>query len=363
MGQPRVPKAVGCIGRALIPWRAAVMTFALASTALTGQDSVATLRLDVQRLGPQRGERAPDFTLPDQFGQPRSLTSLMGPKGLMLVFYQSADWNPFCRTQLAELQQKRAEISAAGFGLAAISYDEPVILADFAGRRNITFPLLYDSGSEIIRRYGIFNTTVPESDRKSYGIPFPGTFIIARDGRVESRAFVPASQERVTASTMLMKLGAQLAVPVTTVSTPQATLTSFATDSVVAPGSVFALVVDGMPSAGMHVYAPGVTGYVPLALEIDSTTGLRVKVPAYPPPEIYHFAPLDERVPVYQGPFRVVQEVVLDAAFGGALTGELVIRGTLRYQACSDSICFPPRDVPMTWRVTVRRLDREGAPR
>jgi cytochrome oxidase Cu insertion factor (SCO1/SenC/PrrC family) len=47
---------------------------------------------DVQKLGPQIGTRVPDFTLLDQKGQPRTLASLMGPKGLMLVFFRSADW-------------------------------------------------------------------------------------------------------------------------------------------------------------------------------------------------------------------------------------------------------------------------------
>jgi hypothetical protein len=42
--------------------------------------------------GPAVGSRVPDFTLPDQNGQARSLHSLMGPKGLMLVFFRSADW-------------------------------------------------------------------------------------------------------------------------------------------------------------------------------------------------------------------------------------------------------------------------------
>jgi cytochrome oxidase Cu insertion factor (SCO1/SenC/PrrC family) len=47
---------------------------------------------DVQKLGPQVGSRVPDFTLLDQKGQQRTLASLMGPKGLMLVFFRSADW-------------------------------------------------------------------------------------------------------------------------------------------------------------------------------------------------------------------------------------------------------------------------------
>jgi len=47
---------------------------------------------DVQKLGPQVGTRVPAFTLLDQKGQSRTLASLTGPKGLMLVFFRSADW-------------------------------------------------------------------------------------------------------------------------------------------------------------------------------------------------------------------------------------------------------------------------------
>ncbi len=50
------------------------------------------LRIDVSTLGPQVGERVPDFTLQDQRGQEQTLQSLMGPRGLMLVFIRSADW-------------------------------------------------------------------------------------------------------------------------------------------------------------------------------------------------------------------------------------------------------------------------------
>ena len=47
---------------------------------------------DVATLGPQVGDKVPDFALPDQKGQTRSLASLAGPKGLVLVFSRSADW-------------------------------------------------------------------------------------------------------------------------------------------------------------------------------------------------------------------------------------------------------------------------------
>ena len=52
--------------------------------AVRGED-----RLDV---GPKIGEPAPNFTLPDQNGQPRTLDSVKGPRGAVLVFFRSADW-------------------------------------------------------------------------------------------------------------------------------------------------------------------------------------------------------------------------------------------------------------------------------
>jgi hypothetical protein len=56
------------------------------------QSSLQPTLPDVQKLGPQIGTRVPDFTLLDQKGQSRTLASLTGPKGLMLVFFRSADW-------------------------------------------------------------------------------------------------------------------------------------------------------------------------------------------------------------------------------------------------------------------------------
>jgi hypothetical protein len=48
--------------------------------------------IDVSKLGPQVGERVPDFRLSDQHGEAWTLSSVTGPNGAMLVFYRSADW-------------------------------------------------------------------------------------------------------------------------------------------------------------------------------------------------------------------------------------------------------------------------------
>ena len=64
-----------------------------AGDAAGGQAAGSTrVKVDVARLGPQVGERVPDFSLPDQTGRVRNLDSIMGPRGAMLVFLRSADW-------------------------------------------------------------------------------------------------------------------------------------------------------------------------------------------------------------------------------------------------------------------------------
>ena len=87
-----------------------------------------------------------------------------------------------------ELQGRVKELRKRGLNVAAISYDPVSVLADFAGRRHITFPLLSDTGSATITRYGILNTTVSSTDRLR-GLPFPGTFILDRRGVVTARFF------------------------------------------------------------------------------------------------------------------------------------------------------------------------------
>lgn len=66
-----------------------------AMTSAVWQDSTpapATQLAEVETIGPKVGDTVPDFALRDQRGQLRSLDSVMGPKGAMLVFFRSADW-------------------------------------------------------------------------------------------------------------------------------------------------------------------------------------------------------------------------------------------------------------------------------
>jgi cytochrome oxidase Cu insertion factor (SCO1/SenC/PrrC family) len=64
----------------------------VAAGAVVLAQATGPTRAELDALGPQVGQVAPDFTLPDQHGQPHRLSSLLGPKGALLVFFRSADW-------------------------------------------------------------------------------------------------------------------------------------------------------------------------------------------------------------------------------------------------------------------------------
>ncbi len=71
---------------------AIVLAIGLVDMALDGGSTESRTPIDVASLGPQVGERVPAFSLPDQNGRVRTLESILGPKGALLLFHRSADW-------------------------------------------------------------------------------------------------------------------------------------------------------------------------------------------------------------------------------------------------------------------------------
>jgi hypothetical protein len=111
--------------------------------------------------------------------------------------------------------------------------------------------------------------------------------------------------------------------------------------------------------------AKSVTGYKPIAFSVQPQAGLLTRGAQYPPSEDYHFKPLNEHGQVYQRPFRIVQDVLIDPSPQVQTSlkdmTSITIKGVLNYQACDDKVCFTPQTVPLTWTVTLRQLDCERA--
>jgi hypothetical protein len=115
-------------------------------------------------------------------------------------------------------------------------------------------------------------------------------------------------------------------------------------------GDKVSLFVDVTPNANIHVYAPGAKDYIPITVKVDPQPNVMLGKLTYPRSELMTFA--DEKVPVFQKPFRLTQEVTVN---GSAQSGSTVaIAGTVQYQACDDRVCYAPESAPITWTVTVK---------
>lgn len=260
-----------------------------------------------------------------------------------------------------ELQRRAAEITKRGLGLVAISYDSPETLKKFSESRGITFPLIADRDSAIIRAFGILNESEKPGTR-GFGVPHPGTFIVDRNGRVVSRFFEDAYQERYTAATILSTVGATGGGVTLTAATAHLSLSASLSDAVAAPGQRLALVVNVAPARNIHVYAPGTHDYQVVRIAIDPQPWLRAHDTVYPRSEVYHFKPLDERVAVFTKPFQLRRDITLLATpeaqkLLGAQTS-VTITGALEYQACDDKLCFNPARVPISFTLNLHALDR-----
>ena len=264
-----------------------------------------------------------------------------------------------------ELQSRYTDIQAQGLGLVVITYDSLETLSTFSEARGIRFPMLSDEGSAVIQEYDLLNRE-QQPGRRTYGIPYPGTFILNTEGRVTARFFEQAYQERFTVSSIMVALKDAVDGTdrnATRLTTDHLEALVYATDGTVAPGNRFSLVVDVTPKGNMHVYAPGNHTYQVISLRIDTPDFVRAHDVTYPEPQIYHFEPLDERVEVYEQPFTLVQEVTIPMSREiGALAAEpnatLTIEGALEYQACDDAICYTPVELPVSWTFDWRPLVR-----
>jgi DsbC/DsbD-like thiol-disulfide interchange protein len=131
------------------------------------------------------------------------------------------------------------------------------------------------------------------------------------------------------------------------------TVSTSAAKETVAPGERVALTIDIAPKASMHVYAPGQKDYIPVSITLEKNAAIKVEAPRFPPPEKREVKELGETQLVYTKPFRVVQEVALLKA--AAKPGPLTLKGTIKYQACDETICYAPITVPVTWALTITK--------
>ncbi|MBF4766912.1 peroxiredoxin [Nocardioides agariphilus] len=117
------------------------------------------------------GGRAPDFTLRDQFGQDVTLSSFVGSKAVLLVFYPYAFSN-VCTGEMAQIRSRLDEFMTFDSEILAISCDATHSLRAFADSDGLNFPLLSDfwPHGAVSRSYDVFDESKGRPRRSSYVI-------------------------------------------------------------------------------------------------------------------------------------------------------------------------------------------------
>jgi peroxiredoxin len=123
------------------------------------------------------GAGAPDFTLKDQDGRPVTLSTLLGAKDVLLVFFPLA-FTGICQRELDEINARLADFVNDGTQTLAVSVGPPPTHKVWARQSGFTFPMLSDfwPHGEVAQAYGVFNADAGFANR--------GTFVIDRAGIV-----------------------------------------------------------------------------------------------------------------------------------------------------------------------------------
>jgi hypothetical protein len=265
-----------------------------------------------------------------------------------------------------KLADERERFEARGLGLAALSYDSVALLKDFAERRRISYPLLSDPDSEIIRRFGLLHPAYPEG-HDWHGLPYPTTLVVDAAGVVRARFVEEEGYEpRPTPASLFVHAG-EAGVGGRTARNHYFEVRSATSDAEVHPGNRVSLVLDIALAPGHHAYAPGAASYRTLNLSIEPHPLVSAGELTLPESRPYHFEPLDETVPVFDGEFRVIRDLLVATGkqIGALATSEdpiIRLRGSLEYQVCSDRVCYPPGQLPLEWSLRVVPLDFERVP-
>ena len=200
------------------------------------------------------------------------------------------------------------------------------------------------------------------------GFARPGYFFIDSSGIIKEKFFEARYRERLTGNSIIAKLFPELGQEVAeTLEAPHLQLTLEQSDRTGVPGTRITLVAEVRLPPDVHVYAPGTQGYKPIKLSLDAVPELELKPAIYPPSKTLYLPVIKEKVPVFEGVFRISQDVRVSSSsqFWGALPQDgktFTITGKLEYQACDKSICYVPTSVPVKWELHVLPLDRTRSP-
>jgi len=138
----------------------------------------------------ETNQKAPEFTLSDENGNPVSLQQFRG-KTVVLFFYPKAN-TPGSTTEASEFRDAYSKLQKAGLVVLGISADSPTVQLKFKEKYGLPYTLLADDKKEVARKFNVLK------EKKMYGKKVMGivrsTFLIGPDGKIV-RVFSPVKPE------------------------------------------------------------------------------------------------------------------------------------------------------------------------
>ena len=248
-----------------------------------------------------------------------------------------------------QLQQHLDAFTAAGIRVFAVSYDPVEVLRAFAEEFGITYPLLSDDDSAVIKRYGILNTLI-RPDESVYGIPYPGYYATDGDGVIAEKRFYRYYRVRPSTQSVLTEVFG-LSLDAIDAGDPRAEAAGEGvrvSAVLAADGLIFMqrvpLYVTLDLDAGRHVYrAPVPEGFIATEVTVRGPDALAVEPAVYPSTRPFAVEGVREPFAVMDGPVRIAVPVMLTSEDLDVIPVDV----TVRYQACDEHQCFIPQTVAL----------------
>jgi peroxiredoxin len=158
--------------------------------------------------GLSKGDRAPDFSLPNAFGKEISLSEAL-KSGIVIIKFYRGEWCPICNLDLREIQHHLAQIKSLGATLIAISPQMPDEALTAVQKNELDFEVLSDADQQVIKSYKLqFDPGEDYHKRRDLTklnggglktLPVPATFIINTYQIIEAAHVEPNYTERMSA--------------------------------------------------------------------------------------------------------------------------------------------------------------------
>lgn len=249
-----------------------------------------------------------------------------------------------------------ADFEAAGAKLYVLSYDEVDALADYKKAHGATFTLLSDSDSDVIRSFGILNTTIAEDDHPWYGIPYPGVYVTNSEGIITQKFFENNFTVRPGAEQLVAAVRGEEFTLAARPATGEQVNVEIEFDGADLPiGITRQIVARFSVPEGMHLYqGPVPEGLVAASIELDGDAeGILPYTMIAPDTRPLTLGTDGHTLEVYEG--NVILRLPI-AQNGRAMTKDddgrwITISGKVRWQACDSEACSLPEEESFNFRV------------